>query len=225
MAAYDLEEQEQLESIKAWWKQYGNLITYVVLVVSVAVLAFQAWNWYQRSQSAKAAAVFEALQRSIGAHDTQREKAAIGELVQNFSGTPYASLGAMQAARSAADAGDLKTAQTQLQWVAEHGKDELKDIARLRLVGTLLDQKAYDEALKQLDATPGAAFAGRYAEAKGDVLAAQGKVGEARSAYQTALSKLEEGAKSGNESAQQAQIAGTAKQLLQQKLDALGEGK
>lgn len=225
MATYDLEEQEQLETLKAWWKQYGNLVTSLVIIASLAVMAFQAWNWYQRNQSLKAATVYEVLQRSIAAQDGPRMKAAVGELVQNFGGTPYASLGALMAARNAADSDDLKTAQTQLQWVVEHGKDELKDIARLRLIGVLLDQKSYDEALKQAEATPSAAFVARYAEAKGDVLVAQGKPAEARTAYQAAMAKLDESAKSGNESAQQAQIAGTVRQMLQQKLDALGEGK
>ena len=225
MATYDLEEQEQLENIKAWWKQYGNLITTLVLVVSSAVLAYQGWTWYQRNQTAKASAVYETLQRAAASQDSQRLKTAVGELVQNFGGTSYASLGALLAARQAVDAGDLKTAQTQLQWVSEHGKDELKDIARLRLVGVLLDQKSYDEALKQLEATTAPAFAARFAEAKGDVLLAQGKPAEARSAYQTALSKLDSIEKSGLESSQQSQIAGTVKQLLQQKIDALGADK
>ncbi len=225
MATYDLEEQEQLETLKAWWKQYGNLITAVVMAVSLAALAYQGWNWYQRGQAAKASAVYEVLQRAIAGKDAQRSKAAVGELVQNFGGTSYAAMGALLAARNAADEGDLKTAQTQLQWVVDNGKDELRDIARLRLAGVLLDQQAYDDALRQLDASSGAAFAFRFAEAKGDVLLAQGKRAEARTAYQVSLSKLEESAKTLPDSGQLAQVNGFAKQLLQQKIDALGESK
>jgi len=136
-----------------------------------------------------------------------------------------AALGALLKARTAADEGDLKTAQTQLQWAAEHGKDELRDIARLRLAGVLLDQQAYDEALRQLDATAAPAFASRFAEAKGDVLLAQGKRSEARTAYVLAMTKLEENSKALPETGQLAQVNGFAKQLLQQKIDALGEGK
>lgn len=225
MATYDLEEQEQLETLKAWWKQYGNLVTGLVIVLSLAALAYQGWNWYQRGQSSKAAAVYEVLQRAVASKDAQRSKAAVGELVQNFGGTSYAALGALLTARTAADEGDLKTAQTQLQWAAEHGKDELRDIARLRLAGVLLDQQAYDEALRQLDATAAPAFASRFAEAKGDVLLAQGKRSEARTAYVLAMTKLEESSKALPETGQLAQVNGFAKQLLQQKIDALGEGK
>lgn len=225
MATYDLEEQEQLETLKAWWKQYGNLITSVVIAASVAALAYQGWNWYQRNQAAKSAAVYETLQRAVAGKDAQRIKAAVGELVQNYGGTAYASMGALLAARNAAEAGDLKTAQTQLQWVVDHGKTELQEIARLRLVAVLLDQQAYDAASRLLEATPSAAFAARYAEAKGDVLLAQGKRAEAQVAYQSAMTKIEENAKNLPESGQQAQFNGTAKQVLQQKIDALGESK
>ena len=72
----------------------------------------------------------------------------------------------------------MKTAQAQLAWAAENAKDEPRDLARLRLAAVLLDEKAYDEALKQLAAEP-PAFAARFDELKGDVLAAQGKKPEA----------------------------------------------
>jgi predicted negative regulator of RcsB-dependent stress response len=58
MATYDLEEQEQIAEIKAWWKQYGNLVVAIVTAASVGVIAWQGWNWYQRGQAAKASMVY-----------------------------------------------------------------------------------------------------------------------------------------------------------------------
>ena len=40
MAAYDLEEQEQIAEVRAWWKQYGNLLLNVVTVVAVTAAAW-----------------------------------------------------------------------------------------------------------------------------------------------------------------------------------------
>ena len=74
----------------------------------------------------------------------------------------------MLAAKQSFDAGDLKTARTQLAWVAENAKGELRDVARLRLAGIALDEKAYDDALKQLDAASQPAFEARFQELKGD---------------------------------------------------------
>ena len=213
MAHYDLEEQEQIDSIKTWWKMYGNLVTGVILAGSLAVIGWQGWNWYQRSQAAQASAIYGVLEQAVAVRDAQRVKAAAGELAEKFGGTSYASLGALVAARQSFEAGDLKTAKAQLSWAADKGKDEIKDLARLRLAAVLLDEKAYDEALKQLESAHAAAFAARFLELKGDVLAAQGKKPEARTAYKAALDKGE-----GHEGR-----GGAGRELLRQKLDNLGE--
>ena len=213
MAHYDLEEQEQIASIKTWWKMYGNLVTGVILAGSLAVIGWQGWNWYQRSQAAQASAIYGVLEKAVAARDAQRVKAAAGELAEKFGGTSYAALGALIAARQSFEAGDLKTAKAQLSWAADKGKDEIRDLARLRLASVLLDEKAYDEALKQLESAHAAAFAARFLELKGDVLAAQGKKPEARTAYKAALEKGE--VREGR--------GGAGRELLRQKLDSLGE--
>lgn len=213
MAHYDLEEQEQIDTLKTWWKMYGNLVTGVVVAGSLAVIGWQGWNWYQRSQAAQASAIYGVLEQAVAARDAQKVKAAAGELVEKFGGTTYAALGALVAARQSFEAGDLKTARAQLTWAADNGKDEIRDLARLRLASVLLDEKAYDEALKQLEAAHAAAFAARFLELKGDVLAAAGKKPEARAAYQAALDKGE--VREGR--------GGAGRELLRQKLDSLGE--
>lgn len=225
MATYDLEEQEQLAELKAWWKQYGNLLINVATAAALVVIAWQGWNWYQRSQSAQASVIYSVLQKAVADNDSQRIKAASGELVEKFGSSSYASLGALTTAKALLDGGDAKTAKLQLQWVVDHGRDELRDLARLRLAAVLLDEKAYDEALKQLDGKAGAGFAARFADNRGDVLAAQGKSADAQAAYREALAKLEEaGAKSADQG-WQGQSGAVYRELLQQKLDAVGGGK
>ena len=210
MAHYDLEEQEQLDTLKTWWKMHGNLVTTVVTVFCLAVVAWQGWNWYQRGQSTQASAIYAVLEQAVAAGDAQKTKSAAGELAEKFGSTPYASLGALLAAKQSFEAGDLKTAKAQFGWAADNGKDEIKDIARLRLVATLLDEKAHDEALKQLSTGHSPAFDARFLEMKGDVLVAQGRVVEARTAYKAAQEK-------------NVGKVGAGHELLQQKLDHLGE--
>lgn len=225
MATYDLEEQEQLAEIKAWWKQYGNLVTGLAVAAAIGVLAWQGWSWYQRNQSAQASAIYGVLQRAALERDTQKTKAAAGELVEKFSRTAYAPLGAMTAAKALFDAGDVKSAKAQLAWVAENGKDELRDLARLRLATVQLDEQAYDEALKTLGSSHGASFDLRFAELKGDVLTAQGKKGEAAAAYKLALAKIDGAGKDGKAQSTLQQQGANApyREMLQQKLDALGQ--
>ena len=225
MATYDLEEQEQLAEIKVWWKQYGNLLINVLTGAALIVIAWQGWNWYQRNQTAQASVVYNVLQRAVVDKDAQRIKAASGELVEKFSGSSYASLGALTTAKALIDAGDAKTAKLQLQWVVEHGQDELRDLARLRLAAVLLDEKSYDEALKQLDGKVSAGFAARFADNRGDVLAAQGKSADAQAAYQVALAKLDEAEAKSAGQGWQGQSSAVYRELLQQKLDAQGGSK
>ena len=211
MAHYDLEEQEQIDSIKTWWKMYGNLVTALVSALALAVVGWQGWNWYQNNETGKAAMVFAALEQAVQAADQQRVKSTAGELTEKFPGSGYAALGALLAAKQSFEAGDLKTSKAQLGWVADNAKDELRDIARLRLASLLLDEQAHDEALKQLAATHRPAFAASFLELKGDVMSAQGNAAEARAAYKAALEKLS------------SKDGGTVRELLQQKIDSLGE--
>ena len=221
MATYDLEEQEQLDELKTWWKMHGNLVTGIMVAMALAVVAWQGWNWWQRQQAVQASAVFSALQTASAQRDAKRARELAGELIDKYSVTNYAGMGALLAARAQVDAGDTKNARVQLAWAAENAKDPgLRDLARLRLAAVMLDDKAYDEALKQLSAEPDAAFAARFAELRGDIFAAQGKIVEARNAYDLALTKFDALAKD-DESRQR----GGYKAVIQTKRDALGAAK
>lgn len=192
MAVYDHEEQEQLEELKAWWKLHGNLVTAVIVALALVVLAWQGWNWWQRKQSGDAAALYVGVQRAAAQNDAKRTRDLAGELIEKYSTTTYAPMAAMVSSRTQVDAGDLKNARVQLQWAVDNAKDDaLRDLARLRLAVVMLDEKAYDDALKLLAAEPASpSFASRYNELRGDVLAMQGKHAEAKAAYAAALDKL-----------------------------------
>ncbi len=220
MAAYDLEEQEQISELKTWWKMYGNRVTSVLLAVSVAVVGWQGWNWYQRKQTSEASVFYAAVQKGALERDAKRVREAAGELTEKYPGTAYAAMAALTSARMQFEAGDLKTAKAQLQWVVEKSRDkDLRDLARLRLAHVLFDDQAPDEALKLLGEDTAPAFAARFAELRGDILAAQGKRAEAKAAYQTALAKQDATEKAvGSQGGREGQY----RELLQIKLDSLG---
>jgi predicted negative regulator of RcsB-dependent stress response len=220
MAAYDLEEQEQLDELKTWWKMYGNLVTAVTVAAAIGVAGWQGWNWWQKKQSAEASALYFTVQQAVAGKDAKRARDGAGELVDKYSGTAYAGMAAMMSAKAQADAGDLKTARAQLAWAMDNAKDPaLRDVARLRLAAIMADEKAYDEALKTLAAEPAAAMVARYAELKGDILAAQGKTADAKAAYDLALSKLD--AQQKTDGGQHGQY----REMLQAKAESVGGGK
>ena len=221
MATYDLEEQEQLDELKTWWKMYGNIVTGILVALALAVAGWQGWTWWQRQQAAQASAVFSALQAATAQRDAKRARELAGELIDKYSVTSYAGMGALLSARAQVDAGDAKSARVQLAWAAENARDPgLRDLARLRLAAVMLDEKAYDEAIKQLAAEPAASYAPRFAELRGDILAAQGKVAEARTAYDLALTKFDALARD-DENRQR----GGYKEMVQTKRDSLGAAK
>lgn len=192
MAAYDLEEQEQLATLKAWWKENGGLVMTSVSLVLIVLAAWQGWNYYQRNQAAQASALYETVQKAARAGDLKQVRENAGAILEQYPRTAYAAMAALVSAKSHFQGGDLKTARAQLVWVAENAKDEgLQDLARLRLANVMLDEKAYDEALKALDAKHGAAFDALYLATRGDVLVAQGKNAEAGAAYKSALEKAD----------------------------------
>lgn len=188
--AYDLEEQEQLAALKGWWKDYGGIISSVLLAAALALAGWRGWQWYTDSQAAQASAQYQQLLKAVQAREAKAVRDASGALIENYPRTLYASMGAFTAARFLFDQGDLKNAKAQLEWVVANSKSpEFRDTARLRLAAILLDEKAYDAALKALDAPHAEAFASQYAALRGDILLASGKRPEAKTAYQAALDK------------------------------------
>jgi len=206
--AYDLEEQEQLASIKAWWERWGNLVLTVVTIVLLAIAAFNGWRWYERHEAGNAGVLYDEFVGTLEGPDLARRKELAGTLIERFGRTVYAPMAALQIAKVNLEAGDSGAARAQLRWVIDKsGHPELVQIARLRLAGVLLDEKAHDEALKLLTGDVPESLAASFADRRGDVLMAMGRDDEARAAYREALDKA---------SAQH-----PMRQIIQLKLDAL----
>ncbi|MFD0667304.1 YfgM family protein [Ramlibacter sp. MAHUQ-53] len=188
----DLEEQEQLAEIKHFWNKYGNLITWVLIVAFGAVAAWNGWHWWQNRQAAQASALFAEVDRAAQSGEMARVERAFADIKDKFGGTTYAAQAGLLAGRALAEGGKGDAAKAALGWVAEKSSDDgLKAVARLRLAGLLADAKAYDDALRQLDAGLPAAFAALAADRRGDILQLQGKKDAAKAEYKKALAGLD----------------------------------
>lgn len=188
----DLQEQEQLDQLKSFWKQYGNLITWVLVLALGAYAGWNGWNWWQRDQAYKASAMYDALEQAAQAGDAERVGRVFGDLKERFPRTAFAQQGALLAARIQFDKGQADAAKASLGWAAEQGsQEELRAVARLRLAGLQADAKQYDEALKTLDGVKAEGFEGLVADRRGDVLQAAGRKDEAKAAYQAAWAAMD----------------------------------
>ena len=206
--AYDLEEQEQLDEFKAWWKKNGSMATNLVLAALVAFAAWKGYSYYQNTKAVEASALYQTLVVTDLAKTTEI-KAQSAKLMEEFSGTPYAGRAAVFAAKANFAANDSKSAKSQLEWATKNAKESaVKAIASLQLAGILFEEKSYDEANKVLVAITDKGYEGLKANMQGDVLLAQGKQAEAKKAYQAALEGLD--------------AQGKMYQYTQQKLESLG---
>jgi predicted negative regulator of RcsB-dependent stress response len=188
----DLEEQEQLDQLKHFWRQWGNFITWTLVIVLGAFAAYNGWNMYQRSQAAKASVLFDELDKAAQAGDADKAARVFSDMKEHYGRTAFAEQAGLLAAKLQADKGKADDARAALEWVAANAvEDEYRVVAKLRLAGLLLDQKKYDDALKQLPADAGKAFEGLVADRRGDILQAQGKKDEAKAAYQQAWKAMD----------------------------------
>ena len=206
--AYDLEEQEQLDEFKAWWKQNGKMLTSLLVAVLVGYAAFQGWHFYQNKQSVEASTQYQEL-LVVDEKDLKIIQAKSAMLMESFSGTPYAGRAALFAAKANYQANEVKSAKAQLDWAIKNAKEtSVSALSSLQLANILAEEKDFEGALKLLNAPHDAGFDGLFADLKGDVLVSLGKNVEAKEAYQQALTKLE--------------LKGKFRALTQQKLESLG---
>jgi predicted negative regulator of RcsB-dependent stress response len=190
----DLEEQEQLDDIKHFWKQYGNPISGVLIAVLGSFAAWNGYQYWQRGQAEQAAALFDEVERVSREGDAEKLGRAFGEMKDRFAATAYAPQAGLLVAKTLSESGKQDEAKTALVWVADKSKDPgYAAVGRLRLAGLQLEAKAYDEALKTLDTAFPEEFVALQADRRGDVYMAQDKKAEAKEQYLKAYQRMGEG--------------------------------
>ena len=206
--AYDLEEQEQLDEFKAWWKKNGKIAKNLVLAALVAYAAWQFYGYFQNKKAVEASELYQALVvTDLTKTADIKEKTA--KLMDGFSGTPYAGRAAVFAAKANFAAKDDKSAKAQLEWATKNATEgAIKAIASLQLANILFEQKDYDGAQKVLTGISDKGYEGLKSSLQGDVYLAQGKQAEAKKAFENALNNLD--------------MQGKMHQFTLQKLESLG---
>lgn len=189
----DLEEQEQLDELKHFWKQYGNLLTWALIAVLSVFAAWNGYQYWQRSQATQASVMYDEIERAAKAGDMARIERSLADMTTRFGGTTYAQQAGLLAAKAYYDKGNIDASRAALSWVAEKAADSgYQSIAKLRLAGILLEKKSYDEALQQLSGSFSKDFSALVADRRGDILQAQGKKAEARAEYEKAYKAFDE---------------------------------
>jgi predicted negative regulator of RcsB-dependent stress response len=192
MKHLDLEEQEQLDQLKAFWKKFGNVISAALILVFGSIAAYNGYQWWQRNQSAQAAAMYDEVERTAKEGDPVKISRAFADMKERFAGTTYAAQAGLLSAKALYDKGQAEQAKAPLEWVANSAADEsYRAIAKLRLASILFESKGFDAALKLLDGLP-KEFDALAADRRGDILLAQGKKDDAKAAFEKAHKGFDE---------------------------------
>ncbi|MEP6557206.1 MAG: tetratricopeptide repeat protein [Burkholderiales bacterium] len=188
MAHLDLEEQEQLDQLRAFWRQWGNLITWLLIAVLGAYAAWNGFQWWQRSQAAQAAGLYEQVDEAARGGDVERLNRAFDTIRDKAGSSVLAQQAGLLTARTLFEKEQTDAARAALTWVADKGSDTgLRAIAKLRLAALLTAAKSFDAALAQLGSDFPAPFAPLVADQRGDVLSMQGNRDAAVAEYRKAL--------------------------------------
>jgi len=183
----DLEEQEQLDQIKHFWKQYGNAITWLLIVVLGSFASWNFYNYWQRSQAQQAAALFDEVDRAVRSTDAARMERVFSDMKDKFGSTVYAQQSGLLVARQYIQLGKPDAAKAALGWVAEKSSDPgYQALARLRLAAIAMEAKNYEETLRLLNLSYPASFEALVADRKGDVFSLQGDKAKAVAEYDKA---------------------------------------
>jgi predicted negative regulator of RcsB-dependent stress response len=188
----DLEEQEQLDELKHYWQRWGNLISWLLIAVLGGYAAWMGWQSYSAKQSAQSAVLYDTVERAALSGDMALFDRSVSDIKDKFATTTYAQQAALLAARLYQDKDRKADAKVQLAWVIDKASDEgYQALARLRLAALLIEEKAYDEARKQLTAKTPESFAPLMADRLGDLAMLQAQREEAVQQYKNAWKGLE----------------------------------
>jgi len=189
-----LSEKEQIQVIKTWWKENGTFVI-AGLVLGIGGLAgWNYWKSYKMTRAEAAGAVYESLVSAVDGRDPGAAAADLETLQSDYGATPYLDQGRLMMARLLVDQGDFQGAAQQLDAVITSTADpELERVARIRLARVLLASGEDGRALEVLDLARAGAFAARFHEVRGDVLASRGEAQAASEEYEQALEDPAEG--------------------------------
>ncbi|WP_028357982.1 YfgM family protein [Brackiella oedipodis] len=186
--AFDLEEQEKIDTLKAWWERFGTLITSLIIIAALTVLARYGWDWYQKHKVEQALGYYEIVLEASeqSSDDAYKRLQEVSKTMQeDYSSVNYTGRALMIAARADLQQQNYDAAAAKLQWLVEHHKEfpELKAAATLQLATVLADQQKYDQALAQLKDAP-QGLQTLYQDRQADIYFAKGDMEQAQQQWQ-----------------------------------------
>ncbi|MFM2083564.1 MAG: hypothetical protein RLY95_382 [Pseudomonadota bacterium] len=187
----DLDEQEQLATLKHFWDKYGRIVTAVLTVFALSYAGWTGWNVWQTGLEQKSAVRFDEMSRAVAAGDIAKTDRVFADMKEQFGATSYTAQAALLDARMNYEKGNVDATKAALQWLVDSSAESAyRDVARLRLGGVLIEAKQYEQAIKLLSSDISKPFAALAADRVGDAYSLQNKTEEAKAQYLKAYAGL-----------------------------------
>lgn len=184
-------EQEQIELLKNWIKQYSMVILAGVVIAIITITGWRYWQQYQQKTFNHASRVYDEMLTVRAQNDTNSTYIQAEKLFSHYPNTVYGQMAALMLARDAVLKKNYPEAEKHFNWVLDHSKaNSIRQIARLRLARVLLAEQKPSEALNALKKVNDKSFNGLINEVKGDAYLAMKNTEQARQAYKQALADL-----------------------------------
>ena len=184
--AYSIEEEQEINQLKDWWKENGKTIIVAFILGVGGMFGWRYWQAHQAEQIAQASAQYDPLIYSAK-QDEQAKKANIEQFVQANSKTAYAVFALLDEAKKAAEKQDFAAAEANLNQALTQSQDEvLISIVALRLSAVQFQLGQLDNALTTLHQVKGESFNARKAILTGDIQVAKGDKVAAKKSFEQA---------------------------------------
>lgn len=211
MAVELYDEHEQSERVRKWVREYGFSIVMGVVLAFAGIFGWRQWGEYQTGQAQLASEYYSIVRTELEAGRVDSAEAQYQAMRDAVGRRAYTALAGMLMANLLVEEGRVEEVVPIYSEILERRKFRaLWPVAKLRLARVYHALGDASAALALLEGSPPDGFEAAWAEVRGDLLLADGRVEEARQAYRQAVEKI-----TGD---------GGNPRLVQIKLDATGPG-
>ena len=186
-----LTEQEQIELLKGWVKQYSLVILLGMILALAGISGWRYWQERQATMLSHASSVYDEMLTMRAQNDTAATLVQAQKLFAHYAKTTYGQMAALMLAREATIKKNYREAEKQLDWVIDNSSvASFRQIARLRLARIMIAEHKPEDAIHTLQKSEDQTFNGLTDEIKGDAYFAMKNIAMARDSYKQALTEL-----------------------------------
>lgn len=191
------DDHEQSERVRQWMKENGAAIVMGIVLAIGGLYGWKFWQNHEQESQMQVAAEFQNLAAALDQNKFDQAYSHFETIKADYPKSTYKPMGQLMIARARLQQGQADLAEAlyrDLLGSAPKSSEFIQLISAERLARLLLSNGDTDAAEKILNTyAENDAFAARFAEVRGDLLAVRGDADGARAAYQKALDAMEAG--------------------------------